>query len=457
MIRPLALAAILAVSACAAAPTGPDYTPRDYVQIEHADWTRDAVIYQINTRQFTPQGTFTAAQDQLPRLADMGVDILWLMPIHPIGEQNRKGPLGSPYAVRDFRGVNPELGTLEDFRAFVDAAHALGMKVIIDWVANHSAWDNPLLEQHPDWYARDWRGEVHPPLGTDWADVIEFDYASPDLRQYMTESLVYWVRDVGVDGFRCDVAGLVPLDFWETARAELDAVKPVFMLAEWETRDLHARAFDATYAWEWKDAMQAIARGESSADALWGYYFGQQTSWPADAYRMVYTANHDQNSWDGTAPEIYGPAYENAIALAFLGEGMPLIYNGQEAFNTDRLEFFERDPIVWREHPIDAYFRLLVDLKTDTTALHNGAAGARMVRVETSAPSQVFGFTRMDANGGVLVLLNMSGETVEAELVDGPVAGHYHDAETGEMLDLAPGDRLSLPAWSRHILVRSGG
>ena len=455
MIRQFAFAAFLAVSACAAVPAGPDYTPRNYVELKHPDWTRDAVIYQINTRQFTPEGTFVAAQAQLPRLADMGVDILWLMPIHPIGEENRKGPLGSPYAVRDFRGVNPEFGTLEEFRAFVDAAHALDMKVIIDWVANHSAWDNPLREQHPDWYARDWRGEVHPPLGTDWADVITFDYASPGLRQYMTESLLYWVREAGVDGFRCDVAGLVPLDFWETARAELDAVKPVFMLAEWETRDLHARAFDATYAWEWKDTMQAVARGEAGADALWGYYFGQQTSWPEDAYRMVYTANHDQNSWDGTAPGIYGPAYENAVALAFLGEGMPLIYNGQEAFNTKMLEFFDRDPIAWRDHPIDGYFRRLVALKSAITALHNGAAGARMVRVGTSAPAQVFSFTRSDENGGVFAALNLSGEEVAAELLDGPFAGRYRDAETGEMLNLSPGDKLTLPSWSRRVLVRA--
>lgn len=453
MIRFVFLFVLMALAGCAATPHAPDYTPRDYVQVAHPAWTRDAVIYQINTRQFTPDGTFAAAQAELPRLAEMGVDILWLMPIHPIGEVNRKGPLGSPYAVRDFRAVNPELGTLAEFRAFVDAAHALGMKVIIDWVANHSAWDNPLLDWHPDWYARDWRGEVHPPLGTDWADVIEFDYASAGLRQYMTESLLYWVRETGVDGFRCDVAGLVPTDFWETARAELDKVKPVFMLAEWETRDLHARAFDATYAWEWKDVMQSIAREEMKAGALWGYYYGQQASWPEDAYRMVYTANHDQNAWDGAAPDIYGRVYENAVALSFLGEGIPLIYNGQEAFNTDMLEFFDRDPIAWQDHPIKEYFRLLAAMKADISALHNGAAGARMIRVGTSAPEEVFSFTRRDSDGGVLVLLNFSSQEVAARLLEGPFAGSYRNAETGERITLSEGDSLTLAPGARLLLV----
>jgi len=227
----------LALAACAAAPTAvpaaaaPDFTPRPYVQVQHPDWSRDAVLYQINTRHFTPEGTFAAAEAHLPRLKALGVDILWLMPIHPIGEVNRKGTLGSPYSVKDYFGVNPEFGTLEDLRSFVDAAHALDMKVILDWVANHSAWDHPRAGTDPDWYETNWKGEFQPPLWTDWSDVIDFDFSNREMRAHMTEALVYWVREVGIDGYRADVAGFVPLDFWETARAELDKVKPVFMLA----------------------------------------------------------------------------------------------------------------------------------------------------------------------------------------------------------------------------------
>ena len=178
------------------------YTPEPYIKLEHPEWSRKAAMYQINTRQFTPEGTFKAAQEQLPRLQAMGIDILWLMPIHPIGEKNRKGTLGSPYSVKDYYGVNPEFGTEEDFRAFVDAAHELGMRVILDWVANHSAWDNPLVEQHPEWYSRDWRGEFHPTPWWDWTDIIDFDYSQPGIRKYMTEAMKYWVSEFGVDGYR---------------------------------------------------------------------------------------------------------------------------------------------------------------------------------------------------------------------------------------------------------------
>ena len=225
--------AILAASACAHVEPvsqiyantdveADKYAPEPYVQVNHPEWTKDAVIYQINLRQFTPEGTFFAAQSHLPRLKELGVDILWLMPIHPIGERNRKRTLGSPYAVKDYFGVNPEFGTESDFRAFIDAAHAHGFKVILDWVANHTAWDNPLVAEHPNWYETDWKGDFHPTPWTDWADIIDLDYDNADLRAYKIRALKYWVEEFGVDGYRCDVAGYVPLDFWETARAELD-------------------------------------------------------------------------------------------------------------------------------------------------------------------------------------------------------------------------------------------
>ncbi|MEO0467847.1 MAG: alpha-amylase family glycosyl hydrolase, partial [Pseudomonadota bacterium] len=307
-LRPLSAlgAAVCLLTACVTAPAAPsstDYTPQPYVQVEHPNWSQDAVIYQLNTRQFTAEGTFAAAQAHLPRIAELGVDIVWLMPIHPIGEVNRKGSLGSPYSVKDYYGVNPEFGTLEDLKAFIDAAHAEDMHVILDWVANHTAWDNPLTTSHPDWYERDWNGEFQPPLFTDWNDVIDLDFSQSQVREYMTDAMVYWVEDVGFDGFRADVAGFVPLDFWETLRGELDAVQPVFMLAEWSTRDMHQHAFNATYSWSWKEAMQPIARGEAGVGAMRGHFYNEHNSWPRDAYRLIYTSNHDQNAWDGAAPD----------------------------------------------------------------------------------------------------------------------------------------------------------
>ena len=210
--------------------TGP-YTPAPEVRLTHPDWARSATIYQINQRQFTPEGTFRAAEAHLPRLRDLGADILWLMPVNTIGERNRKGHLGSPYAVKDYYAVNPEFGTVDDLRHFVDAAHDLGLHVILDWVANHTAWDNVLVTEHPEWYARDWKGDFRPTPWWDWDDIIDLDYTHEGLREWMTAAMVHWVKEVGVDGYRCDVAGFVPVDFWENARRELDAVKPVFMLA----------------------------------------------------------------------------------------------------------------------------------------------------------------------------------------------------------------------------------
>ena len=228
-VRVSALLSAFALAGCAGEATHEtSYEPAPYVKVPAPEWSADSTIYQMNTRQFTAEGTFKAAQEQLPRIAEMGIEIIWLMPIHPIGEEQRKGPLGSPYAVKNYRAVNPELGTEEEFRAFVDRAHELGLKVILDWVANHSAWDNSHVVSNPEWYSKTPEGDMMPPEGTDWSDVVDFDYSQAGLREYMTGSLTYWVREFDIDGYRADVAGYVPLDFWETARAELEAIKPVF-------------------------------------------------------------------------------------------------------------------------------------------------------------------------------------------------------------------------------------
>ena len=331
--------------------TANPYTPRPAVELTHPEWSRSATIYQINQRHLTPEGTFRAAEAHLPRIRDLGIDIVWLMPVHPIGELNRKGVLGSPYAVQDYLGVNPEFGTLEDLRHFVDTAHGLGLRVILDWVANHTAWDNPLVEEHPDWYARDWKGDLRPTPWWDWDDIIDLDYDNPDLRRYMTEAMKFWVRDVDVDGFRCDVAGFVPVDFWDNVRRELDEIKPVFMLAEWESRDLHVRAFDMTYGWSWNETLHKIAHGKADVEALKVYYAWNDRFYQRDAYRMLFVSNHDKNAWEGTEYEQFGDALPAAIVLSVVGEGIPLVYNGQEAGSDKRLEFFAKDVITWRTDP----------------------------------------------------------------------------------------------------------
>lgn len=432
------------------------YQPVPYVQLQHPAWSKDAVIYELNTRQFTPEGTFRAAEAHLPRLKKLGVDILWLMPIHPIGEKNRKGTLGSPYSVRDYRAVNPELGTLDDLKHFVDAAHAQGMRVILDWVANHTAWDNALVAEHPEWYARDWKGDFQPTPWWDWSDIIDLDYAQPGLRKYMTEAMAYWVREAGIDGYRCDVAGFVPVDFWDHVRRELEAIRPggIFMLAEWEARDLHARAFDMTYAWSWNEAMHAIAKGEKDVSALFVYYSWNESAFPPGAMRMTFTSNHDKNSWEGTDREQFGAALEPAIVLSVVGEGMPLLYSGQEAGNPKRLQFFERDPIEWKPHPVGDLYAKLFALKKRTSALWNGAWGATMVHVPNSAPKEVLSFVRRDANGRVFAVLNLSPKPQTVRFEQALYHGTYTDFFADRPATLDAGTTLAMAPWDYRVFVQ---
>jgi glycosidase len=443
---------ILAATAAPAKETS--HMPKPYVQVRHPEWSRDAVIYQVNTRQFTPQGTFAAAEQELPRLRGLGVDILWLMPVQEIGRENRKGSLGSPYSIRDYYSVNTEYGDLASLKRFVEAAHEQGMYVILDWVANHTAWDHPLREQRPEWYSRDAEGRFHPPTWTDWTDVIQLDWSQPGLWRYMAEAMKWWVREVGMDGFRCDVAGFVPVQFWDELRAELDAIRPVFMLAEWEQRDLHARAFDMSYAWSWYETVHAIAQGRSDAGALGIFHYTDENSWPRDAMRMLFVSNHDKNAWEGTQFEAFGPALDNAIALSVVSRGMPLLYNGQEAGNTKRLAFFERDPIGWREHPVGELYRRLFALKKANPALWNGRWGADMVQVKNSAPRSVFSFLRAQDGNTVFAAFNFSAQPQQVTFAGSLHTGRYVDFASGELVELAADASLELPAWSYRILTR---
>ncbi len=430
------------------------YQPLPGVRLTHPEWCRNAVLYQINTRQFTAAGTFQAAEAHLPRLKALGVDVLWLMPIHPIGEVKRKGSLGSPYAVRDYFGVNPEFGDLDDLKRFVRAAHALGMYVILDWVANHTAWDNALMHTHPEWYARDWKGDFHPTPWWDWHDVIDLDYQHPGLRRYMTEALKYWVAEADIDGYRCDVAGFVPLEFWNNARRELEALKPVLMLAEWEARDLHAEAFDMTYAWSWYDAVHRIATGGADLNRLYVYYAWNEKAYAADSLRMLFVSNHDKNAWEGTEFEQFGPAREAAIVLSVVSDGVPLIYNGQEAGNPRRLAFFEKDAIEWRPHPQGELYRQHIALKKANTALWNGRWGGKMIQVPNTRPLQVFSFVRQTPADKVLAVFNFSPAPQTVTLRDGLYPGTYTEAFHQTRVTLAADAEVRLAPWEYRVYVK---
>ena len=412
----------------------------DLRPVKHPDWTRNASIYEVNVRQYSPGGTFKEFEEHLPRLKRMGVDILWFMPIHPIGETNRKGTLGSYYSVKDYRAVNPEFGTLADFKALVDSVHDMGMYVIIDWVANHSAWDNPLTIEHPDWFTKDVHGNFMPP-NNDWTDVIDIDFSRPGLRRYMIDAMKFWVEEVDIDGFRCDVAGMVPMDFWDAARAELDEIKPVFMLAEWESPEHHRHAFDMTYAWGLHDLMKKLAARKLPVSALAIYLEKESDTYPEDAYRMYFTSNHDVNSWEGTVFERFGGGGAEAFAVlaATLG-GMPLVYSGQEAGLDRRLEFFEKDEIEWREHRFQGIYSTLLNLKHQNRALRNGVGGGYAKWVHTTNDGAVFAFLRERDGDRVFAVLNLSDTGQEIKLVGSDYAGGYNQVLPAPATDDPPGE-----------------
>lgn len=429
--------------------------PIPYVKIKHPEWAKSAVIYQINTRQFTREGTFRAAEKEIPRLKNLGVDILWLMPIHEIGVKNRKGALGSPYSVKDYYSVNPEFGTLADLKSFVNAAHRQGMYVILDWVANHTAWDNKLVTEHPGWYEKDYKGDFRPTPWWDWSDIINLNYRQEGIRRYMTDAMKYWVREADIDGYRCDVAGFVPVDFWNNARKELDQIKPVFMLAEWESRDLHEFAFDMTYAWSWYEKMEQVAQGKAKdLGGLFVYYSWNESSFPKDAIRMVGVSNHDKNAWEGTEFELFGKGLEAAIVLSVVGEGMPMIYNGQEAGNMKRLEFFEKDPIVWKPHPNGELYKKLFALKKKNSTLLNWGHNATMILVPNSAPDKVFSFVRQNEKDKIFAVMNFSDSPQNVAFKETLYHGKYTEYFSGKPFALEASTRVTIKPWSYQIFVK---
>ncbi|MCF6128646.1 alpha-glucosidase C-terminal domain-containing protein [Flavobacterium sp. AS60] len=430
------------------------YQPKEFVELKHPEWSKNATIYEANIRQFTPEGTFKAFESHLPRIKAMGIDIIWLMPIHPIGVEKRKGTLGSEYSVKDYYGINPEFGTKEDFESLVDKIHSLGMYVIIDWVANHSSWDNQLAKDHPDWYTKTEEGNFQPTPWYDWDDVIDFDYDKPGIRKYMTEALVYWVKECDIDGYRCDTAGFLPTDFWDNARAEMDAVKPVFMLAEWESRDLHIKAFDMTYSWTFFDKMVAVTRDKKSMAGLVEYMAHDVSTFPRDGYRMLFTDNHDMNSWNHNMDYNFGDGLIASMVLCGTVNGMPLVYGGQEAGLNRSLKFFDKDLIDWSKMPYEGLFKKLFDLKHKNKALWNGKEGGVMVRIYSDKMEQVISFSRTKDKDKVITIVNYSDKPATVKLNSKYQKGDYTELFSGAKISLKGDDIFEMKPWDYLVLVK---
>ena len=421
--------------------------------VVHPEWSKNASIYEVNIRQYTPEGTFKAFQKHIPEIKKMGIGIIWIMPINPIGEKNRKGTLGSYYSVKNYKAVNPEFGTIDDFRNLVNEIHKQGMHVILDWVANHTSWDNILVKTHPDFYKKDSLGNFMAPV-PDWTDVIALNYNNPGLWIYMENTMEYWIRESGIDGFRCDVADMVPTPFWNFVRKELEKIKPVFMLAEAENPALQKHAFDMTYAWEFHNILKEIYKGNMSVNDLDKYYAKEEKNYNPDAYRMVFTTNHDENSWNGTVFQRFGNAVKTYAVLCGTVKGMPLVYSGQEAGMNKELRFFDKDTIEWKKSSFRDLYTKLIHLKLINKALWNGISGGKMERLKTNNDENIFAFLREKDNNKIFAIFNLSAENQKIDINDKRIEGSYKDLFTGKNNLLTDECDVNLPAWGYRILIK---
>jgi glycosidase len=372
------------------------------------DWVRDGVIYEIYPRAFSPQGDFNGITARLDALKELGVNMLWLMPIHPIGQEKKKGTIGSPYAVRDYYGINPDYGTKDDLKKLIAGAHRRGMKVIIDIVANHTSWDSVMMKT-PEFYEHDAQGRITYPH--DWSDVAELNYNNPRLRRYMIDMLKYWIREFDLDGFRCDVAEEVPTEFWETARAELDQLKPdIVMLAEGHKAELLLKAFDFDYSWPLHAALTNVLQGREPAGVLRSEWEKEAREWPVGALHMRFSDNHDERRALARFGE---PAALAASALMFTLDGVPLIYNGMEVGDTTESgapALFEKLPVFWpiaeRRPEFPRFYKQMGALRRASDALRRGS----LEWLRNSDEARVVTYLRRTATEEVLVAINLSSQ-----------------------------------------------
>lgn len=415
------------------------------------DWAKNSTIYEVNIRQFSKEGTFKSFQQHLPRLKELGVDILWLMPINPIGKLNRKGTLGSYYSVKDYVDINPEFGTKEDFKTLVDEIHNHGMHVIIDWVANHTAWDNKWVKTNPEFYTKDSSGNFVPPV-PDWSDVIDLNYDNKELWKEMISALKYWVSEFDIDGYRCDVAGMVPIEFWNEVRTELDKIKPVFMLAEWDTPEMHKFAFDMTYDWDLHKIFNGVYAKERNSSDIIKHILNDQKKYPDYAYRMQFTSNHDENSWNGTEYERLGKAAEVFAVLTYVIPGMPLIYNGQEIGFNKRLEFFEKDSIIWKENKFEKLYKNLNELKEKNKALWAGIESGSVDFINNN--NDILIIRRSKENKEVIGFFNLTEKETEANTRLEKASGVYISFNNDQQIELNGNFQLKLKPWSYIIFYK---
>ncbi len=416
------------------------------------EWVKHGILYEVNTRAFSKEGNFASVEKRLPELKKLGVTILWLMPIHPVGVEKRKGTLGSPYSIQDYYAVNSEFGTLDDFKSLVNKSHELGFKIVIDLVANHTSWDSKMFKEHPEWFNKDSTGNFIPPVA-DWSDVVDLNYDNKELRAYMIDMMKYWVRDIGIDGFRCDVSEMVPVEFWNDARAALDSIKPVFMLSEGMYAEHHLKAFDATYGWNSYHTMAQIFKGEKPASDMDSVLIRESMAYPKGSLRMRFSSNHDENAWDMPDVEKFGnEGAKLAAVLTNTFPGVPLLYNGQEAGNNIKMGLFEKFEIDWKKGKEWAeFYKKVFAIRKNNTSLATGD----YQYVKNNRPEQVYSFIRTDGMNTILAVINFSNSerTVQLELPKAFPSLKFTNAFTGKKAAYKNVTKLTLPKFGYRVFV----
>jgi glycosidase len=420
---------------------------------KRADWIANTNIYEVNIRQYSAEGSFNAFAESLPRLKDMGVETLWIMPIHPIGKMNRKGTLGSYYSIADFKGVNPEFGTAADFKNLVQLAHELGMKVIMDWVANHAAWDNVWTKDHPEYFVRDEEGNFRAPY--DWTDVIQIDHSNAAEQDAMIDAMQYWVTQFDIDGFRADLAHLTPLTFWKKARTAIEPLKPnLFWLAESEEIDYH-EVFDATFTWEWMHTTENYYKGNTGFNALYDVLAKYHSSFPETAQRMYFTSNHDENTWNGSGFEKYGDMLQCMTVFNCTWNGIPMIYSGEEMPNTKRLAFFEKDAIEWNgKLQLHDFYKTLLTLRKNNPALRSADEAVTTFHILTEGGKNIMAYLRKNDLYEVLVFLNLSAAPAAFTIKDLLINNVYINVFDGLENHLNTGAFIKMKPWDYFVFER---
>ncbi|TXH20909.1 MAG: 1,4-alpha-glucan branching protein [Chitinophagaceae bacterium] len=403
---------------------------------KRVDWLSNTNIYEVNIRQYTDEGSFNSFAKHLPRLKEMGVHVLWMMPITPIAFEKRKGTMGSQYACADYTSINPEFGTLDDFKSMVETAHEMGFKVIIDWVANHTGWGHTWTISNPDFYKRNEDGSFKTASGMD--DIIELNYENVSLRKAMIAAMQFWIDETNIDGFRCDLAAWVTVDFWKEARVALEKNKALFWLGEFDELDQpeYGQVFDASYSWAWMHLTKDFADGKKSLNDLWDL-LKRYNSLGDDSMRAWFTSNHDENSWNGTEYEKYGSLALPLAVFSATWNGVPLIYNGQELPLLKRLQFFDKDAIQWSQYCVlQNFYQLLNDLKKNNKALRASDTAVSTYIIETNEPEKLICFSRKYMEDEVFVLLNFSADDIQVELKLDKLESQYTDLFSGNSSSL---------------------